>query len=94
MISGLTPGDPALSMDTGAVVRCFKRTQVNKAPGSDNICGHALKYCAEELGGVFQPLRALLLLRESFEFLEDWSLREDRATFAQRVRGRRRERGK
>ncbi|KAJ8395807.1 hypothetical protein AAFF_G00028540 [Aldrovandia affinis] len=52
MISGLTPSDPPLSIDMDAVVRCFKRTQFNKAPGVDNICGHALT--AEQLGGVFQ----------------------------------------
>ncbi|KAJ8399563.1 hypothetical protein AAFF_G00409740 [Aldrovandia affinis] len=38
MISGLTPGDPALSIDMDAVMGWFKRTQVNKAPGPDNIC--------------------------------------------------------
>ncbi|KAJ8408936.1 hypothetical protein AAFF_G00247540 [Aldrovandia affinis] len=54
-ISNLTPGDPII-IDIDTVVRCLKRTQAKKAPGSDEIGCHTLKHCAEQIGGVFQQL--------------------------------------
>lgn len=38
-------------------VTVLKRTQAEKAPGTDTICGHTLKHCAkQQLGGVLKQL--------------------------------------
>ncbi|KAG5263664.1 hypothetical protein AALO_G00267280 [Alosa alosa] len=55
IISRLTPSDP-ITITVESVVECLKRTQIKKAPGPDHICGYTLKYCAEQLGGVFQQI--------------------------------------
>ncbi|KAL7382733.1 hypothetical protein ABVT39_027047 [Epinephelus coioides] len=53
--SCLTLDDPIIiNTDTG--VRCLKRTQIKKAAGPDNICGHTMEFCAEQLGGILQQL--------------------------------------
>ena len=38
------------------VINGFKRIKDNKSPGPDNISGKTLKYCAEQLGPIFQRL--------------------------------------
>ena len=41
---------------TDDVVKLFKHLNAYKAPGPDGICGRTLRYCAEQLGGVFGRL--------------------------------------
>ncbi|XP_061565200.1 uncharacterized protein LOC133419796 [Cololabis saira] len=55
-ISSVHPDDPSITFSREEVVRALKRTKLNTATGPDNICGRTLKYCAEQLGEVFQQL--------------------------------------
>ena len=55
-ISSLHPDDSSITFSREEVVRALKRTKLNTATGPDNICGRTLKYCAEQLGEVFQQL--------------------------------------
>ena len=41
---------------TKRVLGLFKHIGVNKCPGPDGICGRTLRFCAEQLSGVFQHL--------------------------------------
>ena len=48
----LMPADSAVT-DQDRVMVLFKHTGVNKCPGPDGICGRTLRFCAEQLSGVF-----------------------------------------
>ena len=51
----LMPDDSAV-IDQERVLGLFKHIGVNKCPGPDGICGRTLRFCAEQLNGVFQRL--------------------------------------
>ena len=51
----LMPDDSAV-IDQERVLGLFKHIGVNKCPGPDGICGRTLRFCAEQLSGVFQRL--------------------------------------
>ena len=51
----LMPDDSAVIYQERAM-GLFKHTGVNKCPGPDGICGTTLRFCAEQLSGVFQCL--------------------------------------
>ncbi|XP_040911032.1 protein NLRC3-like [Toxotes jaculatrix] len=50
-ISSLTNAEVELSFSTVEVVRALRRTKTTTTPGPDNISGHVLRHCAEQLGG-------------------------------------------
>ena len=50
--------DDSAVIDQERVFGLFKHATVNKCPGPDGICGRTLRFCAEQLSGVFQrPLQ-------------------------------------
>ena len=55
-LTTLKPGDSTLTFKTEEVVRALRKTRENSSPGPDNISGRVLRFCAEQLGGVFQTL--------------------------------------
>ncbi len=48
--------DDSAVIDQERVLGLFKHIGVNKCPGPDGICGRTLRFCAEQLSGVFQRL--------------------------------------
>ena len=48
--------DDSAVIDQERVLGLFKHVGVNKCPGPDGICGRTLRFCAEQLSGVFQRL--------------------------------------
>ena len=55
-LTTLKPGDSTLTFKTEEVVRALRKTRENSSPGPDNISGRVLRFCAEQLEGVFQTL--------------------------------------
>ena len=45
--------DDSAVIDQERVLGLFKHTGVNKCPGPGGICGRTLRFCAEQLSGVF-----------------------------------------
>ena len=43
-------------IDQETVGRYLKATKVNKSPGPDGICGRTLRFCADQLSGVFRDI--------------------------------------
>ncbi|XP_038561980.1 uncharacterized protein LOC119893722 [Micropterus salmoides] len=54
VLSKFKPGDSSLTINIKDLVGALKKTKVNTATGPDNISGRTMKYCAEQLCGVFQ----------------------------------------
>ena len=48
--------DNIIIIDQAFVSKLFKRISENKCPGPDGICSRTLKFCADQLSGVFQHL--------------------------------------
>ena len=48
--------DNTTIIDQAIVSKLFKLVNVNKCSGPDGICGKTLKFCADQLSGVFQHL--------------------------------------
>ncbi|KAF0024602.1 hypothetical protein F2P81_023404 [Scophthalmus maximus] len=58
----LQPSSCALTFNTEDVVSVLRRTKETSSPGPDNISSRVLRYCAEQLGEVFQ-----ILFQRSFD---------------------------
>ncbi len=50
--------------DEQSVVQCLKKCKPKKSPGPDNISGHLLKTCAEQLGPIFNHIFNLSLAQQ------------------------------
>ena len=50
--------DKTAVIDQKSVANCLKMININKSPGPDGICGRTLnlKFCVDQLSGVFQHL--------------------------------------
>lgn len=45
-----------IEISQNQVITPFKKTKIGKAAGHDAICGRTLRYCADQLGGIFTTL--------------------------------------
>ncbi len=50
--------------DELSVIKCFKGCKPRKSPGPDNISGHLLKTCADQLGPIFNYIFNLSLTQQ------------------------------
>ena len=55
---------PAFSLDVKNIERYLKQTKKRKSPEPDNICGHALATCAEQLSSIFHFIFTLSLQQQ------------------------------
>ena len=48
--------DKTAVIDQKSVANCLKMININKSPGPDGFCGRSLKFCVDQLSGIFQHL--------------------------------------